>query len=335
MKTPKSLRIQGNRTRGLQTRLFLAALLTLALTWPAVPFARAQQPTGKIHVESNLVLVEATIKDHSGKVMDGLKASDFQVMDDGEPQTISHFSQDQLPLAVALVVDLSSSIEPFLRPLHYATQTALRTLKPEDEVSLFTFAGRVDRPVNLTHDKREVSDQIETFIAGGSTNINDALYEAARYLGEDAPESARRVVILISDNVPTDAGSSSPRKVEDELLGADAGLYSLKIPGENPVQAKLDAKLGGKVNVAKLVEETGGDIFDVQKEGSLYIAFEALITRLKTRYTLGYAPTHTVRDGKFHNLTVQLVAARGKPGSDYKVLAKRGYFANPPRASAQ
>ena len=325
MTPPRRNRIPGS----------LAFVLALALgvfpVTPAPPL-QAQESGGRIRVESNLVLVEATIKDKSGHVIDGLTAKDFELREDGVPQTIAHFSRDQLPLAVALVVDLSTSIQPFLRPLRFATQTALRSLKPEDEVALFTFTNRVERNVELTRDKRSISDQIEFFTAGGSTNINGAIYEAANYLREQSP-AARRVIILVSDNVPTDEGGVPAKQVEDAVLEADSPVYSLRIPGENPAEARLAAKFGGKVNVSRLAADTGGEIFDVEKEGSLYLAFEALIQRLKTRYTLGYAPTHAVRDGKFHALEVHLASSHGTPGKDYTVIAKRGYFASATRVS--
>ncbi|MGH9702055.1 MAG: VWA domain-containing protein [Candidatus Acidiferrales bacterium] len=309
---------------------FLAAMLAMALVaMSSFPVAEAQQEqAGKIHVDVNLVLVEATVKNKAGQVIDGLGMKDFEVGEDGVAQTVTHFSRDQLPLAVALVVDLSSSIEPFLRPLRYATQTALRTLKQEDQVSLFTFTSQAERKVNLTHDKRAVSDQIEFFSAGGSTNINGAIYEAAQYLREDAPASARRVIILVSDNVPTDAGGFSPQEVEDAVLEADSAVYGLKIPGQNPFGARMAAKMGGKVNVSKLTADTGGEIFDVEKEGSLYIAFQALIQRLKTRYTLGYTPANPARGGSFHKLEVRLTANHGELGKDYTIASKRGYYSN-------
>jgi Ca-activated chloride channel family protein len=314
---------------GLTEKLLAAVLVAALVGLPLVPVAAAQQEeAGKIHVDVNLVLVEATVKNKAGQVMDGLTMKDFEVREDGVPQAVSHFSRDQLPLAVALVVDLSSSIEPFLRPLRYATQTALRTLKQEDQVSLYTFSSHAERKVNLTHDKRAVSDQIEFFSAGGSTNINGAIYEAAQYLREDAPSSARRVIILVSDNVPTDAGGFSPQEVEDAVLEADSAVYSLKIPGQNPFEARMASKVGGKVNVSKLTADTGGEIFDVEKEGSLYIAFQALIQRLKTRYTIGFTPANPARNGSFHKLDVRLTPAHGELGKDYTITSKRGYFAN-------
>ncbi len=314
-------------------RRSLALLAALLLSRaPSLGFRTAQeQATAPIRVDVNLVLVEATVKDKAGRVMKDLKKEDFVLDENGVPQQIAHFSRDQLPLAVALVVDLSNSIEPFIRPLRYATLTALKSLKPDDQVALFTFSGDVQRRVPLTRDKLEVSDQIEFFHTGGATNINRAIYEAARYLREEAP-AARRVIVLVSDNVPTANDGLSPKQVVDAALEADAALYGLKVPGYNPLPARLAAKsVPGLVNVSKATTETGGEIFDIEKEGSLYLAFQALIERLKTRYTLGFYPTYKGEDGSFRRLNLRLQPNFGSKGRDYTVLAKSGYYAMPRR----
>jgi VWFA-related protein len=303
----------------------------LGLVFSASLRLAAQEP--RIKVDVNLVLLEATVKGPGGRVMKDLKKEDFLLDEDGQPQEIAHFSRDQIPLAVALVVDLSNSIEPFIRPLRYATLTALKSLKPEDEVALFTFSRDVQQRVALTRDKREVSDQIEFFETGGSTNINGAVYDAARYLREEAP-AARRVIVLVSDNVPTDSGGVGPRQVTEAALAADAAGYSLKVPGYNPLASRLAAKgVGGLVNVGKLASETGGEIFDIEKEGSLFLAFQALIERLKTRYTLGFYPTRRTTDGSFRRLNLRLQPSFGAKGRDYTILSKTGYYALPQRAS--
>ncbi len=310
-------------------RSALAVLLALLLSFvPSLAFAADQeQAAPPIRVDVNLVLVEATVKDKGGRAMKDLKKEDFVLEEDGAAQPIAHFSRDQLPLAVALVVDLSASIEPFLRPLRYATLTALKTLKPEDRVALFTFSSDVQRRVSLTSDKLQISDQIEFFRAGGGTNINRALYDAARYLREQGP-AARRVIVLVSDNVPTVNDGLSPNQVVESVLEADAAVYSLKVPGYNPLPARLAAKgVPGLINVGKAAAETGGEIFDIEKEGSLYLAFQALIERLKTRYTLGFYPTHKADEGRFHKLNLHLQPSFGSKGRDYAVLAKSGYYA--------
>lgn len=312
-------------------RGLLVLLLSLVIALAPVPSrAVAQQGGGAIRVDVNLVLVEATVKDRSGKIIDGLKQSDFEVLEDGAPQTVSHFSRDQLPLAVALVVDLSGSIKPFLKPLRYATLTALKTLKPEDQVALFTFTQNVDQRVQLTNDKREVSDQLEFFEAGGGTNINRAIYDAARYLEKEAP-AARRVIVLVSDNVATTPDAEDAKQVTEAALEADAPVYSLKVPGDNPVAARVLTVGRGLVNVSKLAPETGGEIFEVEKEGSLFLAFQALIERLKTRYTLGFYPQNPGPGRTFHKLSLRLQPRFGTKGHDYTIVSKTGYYTTPSR----
>jgi len=289
--------------------------------------APQSQQAPVIRVQSRLVLVDVTVKDSSGKVIDGLRAKDFQLTDDGVTQSISYFGRYEMPLAVALVVDLSASITPFLTPLRYATQTALQTLKADDEVALFTFSTQVQRMVDLTHDKQAVASEIASFTTGGKTNINGGIFDAAVYLERSAP-SARRVIILISDDVGTTEGGVSAEKAEDEVLKAGASVFNLKVPGENPAEAKMIAHF--ILNVRKLADETGGEVFDMQKQGSLYLAFEALLDRLKTRYTLGYVPQGVnEEEGRFHTLSVRLVPSGGTPTRDYHISAPRGYYLQP------
>ncbi len=311
----------------------LGVALWAALVLAGTSCAEAQaQGSAAIRVETDLVLVEATVKGAGGRVMKELKREDFLLDEDGQAQEIAHFSRDQLPLAVALVVDLSGSIKPFLKPLRYATQSALRALKPEDQVALFTFTAQVEERVRLTRDKREVSDEIEFFSAGGGTNINRAIYNAANYLRDSAP-AARRVIVLISDNVPTVNDGVSASEVTNAALEADAAVYGLKVPGDNPLAARMASVGRGFVSVPKLTEETGGEIFEVEKEGSLFLGFQALIERLKTRYTLGFYSTRKDRDGRFRKLQLRLQPRFGGKGRDYTVVSKTGYYATRPRVA--
>ncbi len=309
------------------------AALLLALAMLLAPALPAQQPADTaaqgpvIRSDVNLVLVDATVRDKSGQVMKLLKKEDFLLYEDGRPQEITHFSRDQMPLAVALVVDLSGSLEPFLKPLRYATLTALRVLKPEDQVALMTFSSDVELLEDLTHDKRKVSDHFENLRAEGSTNINDALFLAAEYLRKEAPQ-ARRVIVVVSDNVATDPGKVNPEEVTNQVLEADAAVYGIKVPGRNPIIARGAVKVMGRdlVNVNKVASETGGEVFDVEKEGSLFLAFQTVIDRLKTRYTLGFYPNGGIADGRFRKLEVRLQPQLGRGGTDYTLLSKRGYY---------
>jgi Ca-activated chloride channel family protein len=285
-----------------------------------------QQAPSVIHVDVDLVLLDATVKTKAGKIIDGLKQQDFELREDGVPQKIDIFGRDELPLNVALVLDLSDSIGPFLGPLREAANTALSALKPEDEVALFTFSTEAELRVPFTKDRSAIADQISGFKIGGATNINDGIFLAAQYLLRTPPKG-RRVIILISDDVGTDAGGQGTRDIVTEAIASDATLYNLKIPGYNPPGTLLAAAMvPGLVNIHKVIDQTGGEIFDVQDVAHLDDVFRALISRIKTRYTIGYYTNANGANGKPHKLDLRLASSFGKKGHDYVILSKSGYY---------
>jgi Ca-activated chloride channel homolog len=305
-------------------RFFVRAVLVLAVGYSP---CSAQDPNQNvIHVDVGLVLLDATVKTKAGQIMGNLKKEDFEVREDGVPQKLDIFSRDELPLSVALVLDLSDSIGPFLGPLRQAANTALSALKPEDEVALFTFSTEAQLRAPFTKDKSQIAEQINAFKVGGATNINDGIFVAAQYL-LNAPPRGRRVIILISDDVGTDAGGQGTRDIVTEAIASDAALYNLKIPGYNPPGTLFAASMiPGLVNIPRVADQTGGEIFDVPDVAHLDTVFQALISRIKTRYTLGYYTNASGANGKPHKLDVKLASSFGKKGRDYAVLSKSSYY---------
>jgi Ca-activated chloride channel family protein len=306
--------------------LRLTILTIFAASFLRLPARAQNQEQGVIRVDVNLVLVDATVKTKAGQILGDLKQGSFELREDGVPQKIEIFSRDELPLNVALVLDLSDSIGPFLGPLRQAAMTALSALKPEDEVALFTFSTEAELKVPFTTDKTELAKRIGAFQVGGATNINDGIFVAAKYL-LNTPPKGRRVIILISDDVGTDAGGQGTHDIITECIASDAVLYNLKIPGYNPPGTLFAASMvPGLVNIRKVMDQTGGEIFDVQDVAHLDDAFGDLIKRIKTRYTLGYYTKATAAEGKPHKLDVRLAPSFGKKGHDYVILAKNGYY---------
>jgi Ca-activated chloride channel homolog len=266
------------------------------------------------------------VKTKDGQIMGDLKKEDFEVREDGVAQKLALFSRDGLPLNLALVLDLSDSLGPFLGPLRDAATTTLAALKPEDEVALFTFSTEAELRVPLTKDKTKITEQFDSFRAGGATNINDGIFVAAKYLLETAPKG-RRVIILISDDVGTYAGGQGTRDIVTETIAADASVYNLKVPGYNPPSTRFAASMvPGLVDIRKVTDQTGGEIFDVQNAASLDTVFRALVQRIKTRYTLGYYTSANGAEGKPHKLEVRLAPSFGPKGRNYVVLAKSSYY---------
>jgi VWFA-related protein len=307
------------------TRLLLFLIALIAHLWE-IPVQAQDQGPGTIRLDVNLVVLDATVKTKDGQIMGDLKKQDFEVREDGIAKKIELFSRDELPLNVALVLDLSDSIDPFLDPLRDAAATTLAALKPEDEVALFTFSTEAELRTPLTKDKTKIAGQISSFQAGGATNINDGIFVAAEYLLKSAPKG-RRVIILISDDVGTDAGGQGTRDIVTETIAADATLYNLKIPGYNSPQTLFAAgMIPGLVNIRKVMDQTGGEIFDVQNVANLGAVFRALMERIKTRYTLGYYTSVNGAEGKPHKLDVRLAPSLGTKGRNYVILSKSGFY---------
>ena len=135
--------------------LFISFCLFVACL-SRIPVEAQDQGPAPIRVDVNLVVLDATVKTKAGQIMGNLKKEDFVVREDGAAKKIDLFSRDELPLKVALVLDLSDSIGPFLGPLRDAAATTLAALKPEDEVALFTFSTEAELSVPLTNDKAKL-----------------------------------------------------------------------------------------------------------------------------------------------------------------------------------
>jgi VWFA-related protein len=289
----------------------------------------------KLQVNVQLVMVDAMVRDRTGRPMDNLRQEDFRIFEDGVDQKITSFSRDQLPLAVALVVDRSGSIAPFISELRHAAYQALSQLKRGDQVALFAFAGDVQRLEDLTTDRQRIADRIAQIRAGGGTNITDALFNATYYLSA-AAHNGRRAVILVSDNEATVRGRASQNELIRMAMESETVVYSIKTHGESaPITLRIPDLLGGKGSVSKVTRETGGEIINVERTGSLDAALADVVSRLKLRYTLGYNSTNLARDGTFRKIDVRLTDPYGRLETDYSVYARRGYYAPTEKVARQ
>ncbi len=315
---------------------------------PAVPAPVTGAAGGyMLKVDVNLVLVEATVRDDRGQVIDNLKREDFRVFEDGVEQQITQFSRDELPLAVALVLDRSGSMGPVIRQVRDAAFDTLSQLKPNDEVALFSFASKCERLQDLTTDRQRIAEAIGGIYSGGSTDITDALFDAALYLGRAAP-NRRHAIILVSDNDGTVQGFASEKDVIRMALETEASIYSIKVKAGGPSRAlslplALPNALPGTGSVPKMARETGGELIDTHNTGSVQSAMATVISRLKQRYTLGYNSSNRRRDGGFRQIDIRVVNGSTGPSVKYTVYARRGYYApsehvaakSPQPASAQ
>ena len=276
----------------------------------------------KIKVNVELVPVDVTVY---GTPVRDLQAEDFIVYDNKAAQPVIYFSRDQLPLAVAMVVDSSGSLTAYLPELRAAAHSALGTLKAEDQVVLFGFAAFPARLTDFSHDHDPIVQTLVSFKTAGSTNIWDALFVAAHYLRSQAADR-RRAIILISDNGQIVNWGQTWQSARQELLEAGATLYAIETLGTGSLYAESDS-------VRRIAADTGGEALSVSSGQLLAAALNRSISYLRMQYTLGFAPPAGKQDGAFHDLSVALKNANLCP--DCRLHARKGYYAGtPPPADA-
>lgn len=303
-----------------------AAAHALALQTGA-PSLPSQKVPFRVRSDVDLVLVEATVRNEHGGIVDDLTPQDFHIFEDGIEQKITTFSRDELPLAVALVVDCSGSMDPILRELSRVAVEVLSPLKPDDEVSLFDFAARADLRVGLTRDRRRIAERIGTLRAAGGTVIPDALFEAATYLATTAPER-RHAIILVSDNNNTLKGYADEEDVIRRALEAQTVIYSIRVRAGAPShEMSVILPIFRDVSVASIAQQTGGEVINAANTEAIRSAMTTVITRLKRRYVLGYYSTNHRRDGAFREIAIRLTDDPPNSGRKYSISARRGYFA--------
>jgi Ca-activated chloride channel homolog len=291
------------------------------------PAATSEAERFKLKADVDLVVVEATVRDQEGKIVEHLRPEDFRLSEDGSAQQIRYFSRDELPMAVALVIDRSGSMGPVLKQLRRVAYEALSSLKPEDQVALFDFAARAELLEGLTADRRRIADAMAAIHAGGATVIADALYEAALYLARTAPKR-RHAIILISDNENTLRGYSSEARVIRQALETEAVVYSVRIgEGLHPHMMHVLLPIFRDISVPRIARETGGEVIDAQSLESVRPALGTAISRLKQRYSLGYYSTNHRHDGAFREIEIRIAEGSKDPQRKYTVYARRGYYA--------
>jgi VWFA-related protein len=312
-------------------------LVALALTCSGIAqdagaggSAQNQTPTFRKNV--NLVNVFFTVKDKHGALIPDLNKDHFDVVEEGQPQTIKFFAaESNLPLTLGIMIDSSQSMERMLPEEKIVAADFLRkVLSDKDLAFVISFDISVDLLQDLTSDVhllRTGLDKARINVGtggGGFPGIGQGpipishpkgtlLYDAV-YLGANdllSKQVGRKAMIILTDGV--DQGSQS--RLKDALEAAqkaDVICYVLLL---------FDPRYGSDMgDMNHLAEQTGGRAISVGNPDKLDKAFAEISAELRSQYSLAYTPTNEKHDGSFRKIEV-----KSKDG--YKIQARKGYYA--------
>ena len=272
----------------------------------------------------DMVPLTVTVTDARGHYVTGLTGDDFAVFEDGEQQPIAFFAGEQLPLDVAMVLDTSSSIEPFMAMIRKSATGLIRNLRSGDRSAVTAVQSSVVVPQPLTSDLGRVAAAIGALRTGGSTALYDGLYmvltDFARQRRE-RPEARRQVVVVLSDGVDT-ASHVTADDVARAASSVGVSIYVIALTGPKAAsQHARDMTAERAVYYLRtLAQDSGGRMFRPTTALELPAVYEAIARELASQYDIAYLPTRLDGGDGFRH-----VAVRVRPPTQAAVRARTGY----------
>jgi Ca-activated chloride channel family protein len=318
--------------RGLVILLLSAFLSTVFV--PAPPKARAQEqnpqkpqeaqdPQKKsepgeevISMETNLIVVNATVTDALENYVSGLEVEDFKILEDGVSQRILSLTVDEAPFAAAILLDASGSMGHKLSLARAACGNFLSGLRDGDVVAVYSFSGFKVKTLQDFSESRDVPEAVWDMKARDDTPLYDAIVKAADALAE-RPER-RRAIIVVSDGADTKSKASLDGAAR-KTLDANALIYAVDM--SDRAVFRSERRDNGAEVLKSLAAKTGGRFIATPGGAQLREALAGTVEELRRQYTLTYESTNEKLDGKWRAIEVRVT----RPGLN--VRARQGYYA--------
>jgi Ca-activated chloride channel family protein len=311
--------------RAMRRFLLALAIVALPLAGWAQEAVEKQQATFRSGVD--LVTVTATVRDSRGRLVKDLTKRDFEVIDSGERRTIDEFRSERAPLSLAILFDVSGSMDTADRTTaaRFAAYHLISGLEEgRDEAGLFAFDSRLREVAPFSVDTRALKGALGEVDPFGATSLHDAISAAAERVA--ARPMARRAVVVLTDGIDT-ASRLSPAQVSAKAAAIDVPVYIIAVvlpiddPGSDRAtpgsKRQAPASIG---TIEDLARWTGGALYYSSTSASAYQAARAVIDELRHLYLIAFAPGAAAG---WHPIEIRT------PQKDFVVRTRGGYVAGP------
>jgi Ca-activated chloride channel family protein len=277
--------------------------------------------TRPVIVHSDLITLTVTVTDTYGRFVTGLGKNAFTIFDDKTQQEISFFSDEDAPVSLGVVFDVSGSMggDKIMRARE-ALSKFVDTSHARDEYFLIGFNTRAQLLLDHTRDSDALMQKLTFVQTRGQTALYDATYLGVERVTRGAHK--KRAILLISDG-QDNSSRYTFSELKRLLKESDVIIYAIGIVGTND-----DSTLGygGRAILEELAGVSGGKAFFPSTGAEMNDTFERIALELRTQYSIGYRPSAFANDGKWHKIKIKVQPPRGFPR--LFVRGREGYFAS-------
>lgn len=302
--------------------VFLTVIGSGGLAIPAAQLQPLEQPRLTFRSATDLVTIQASVRDKRGRTLQGLTTADFEVRDNGEVRQILSLRSDrQSPVSLAILVDMSGSmrLNAKIAMARRAFGSILAQLRPgEDEVALFTFDSALHKRHDFTSEPGNLHGALADFEPFGSTSLYDATAEAARLLA--ARSAAHKAVIVLTDGTDTSSTLSASQVSGLASSIAVPVFVVATVPSLDErvmMETATRSVESDPADLRDLAEWTGGQLVFASTFLETTVTASTLVDELRQQYVLAIEAA-TAQEWRRLDVRVKRPSA--------KVKARSGYF---------
>ena len=283
-------------------------------------------PEFRIGVKVDLVALYASVVDRNNHFISGLERSHFRVLEDGVEQKIESFAQEDVPVSMGIVLDLSGSMRGKIEQVNRAALAFVLAGNADDEFFLIGFNDDVELLQDFTNDIDEISDALENTVVAGKTHLYDAIYLGVEK-AQTGVKSKKALVVITDGN--DDTSYFSLKELIAKIQESDVQVFCVGLVDELPRKSIFGRWSNSEAKkyhdaLVNISEETGGNAFFPRTTSGIHDIVQEIARDLRGQYSIGYLSSNTARDGAFRTIKIELP---GKKTNEIRIRHRRGYFA--------
>ena len=270
----------------------------------------------------DMVRLPVTIVDKKGNFVPELKQQNFRILENGVPQKIAAFSNDDIPIAVGLVIDNSASMKSKRARVNAAAMSFVQTSNPQDQVFVVNFNDEyyLDMDTDFTNDPKVLKAALERIDSRGGTALYDAILGSMNHLRKAKRD--KKVLLVVTDGVDKDSRNSLANTVQ-KLQQSNTVIYAVGLFTDN--DDDREDKRQGKKALLALTQATGGEVYFPKTIAEVDDICNRIAQDIRDQYMIGYYPSNTAKDGTYRTVKVELTDVKGH--GKLIVRARPGYYA--------